>query len=453
MISVVISALVTLVVPKLIGIEEYGYWQLYLFYSSYIGFLHFGWNDGIYLKYGGKEYNDLDKRLFFSQFYMLVSLQLLLMIFIFTLSNIFSTDDNKLFIFRMVALCMVIVNARYMLLYILQATNRIKEYAQITITDRILYCCLIIVFLTLGIREYKLLIIADLIGKFISLTYAMRCCRDIVFRSISNLCFNFKEALDNINVGIKLMFANIASMLIIGVIRFSIERFWSISVFGKVSLTLSISNFLLTFINAIGLVMFPVLRRTDTKRLSSVYVSMRDSLMVIVMGALIFYYPAKVVLSAWLPNYADSLTYMAILFPICVYEGKMALLVNTYLKTLRKERLMLNINLISLSLSVVLSFISAAIFNNLNFTVLSIVIVLVFRCVLGEVFVSKIIKISVSKDILLELIMTGVFIISGWYINSWLTTFIYATAYIVYLIIKRKEIFSTIRNIKAVTGV
>ena len=118
MISVVISALVTLVVPKLIGIEEYGYWQLYLFYSSYIGFLHFGWNDGIYLKYGGKEYNDLDKRLFFSQFYMLVSLQLLLMIFIFTLSNIFSTtDDNKLFIFRMVALCMVIVNARYMLLY------------------------------------------------------------------------------------------------------------------------------------------------------------------------------------------------------------------------------------------------------------------------------------------------------------------------------------------------
>ncbi len=263
------------------------------------------------------------------------------MISIFTLSVIFSTDGNKLFIFIMVALCMVIVNTRYMLLYILQATNRIKEYAQITITDRLLYCGLIIGFLILGIREYKLLIIADLIGKAISLIYAMWCCRDIVFSSISNLCFNFKEALDNINVGIKLMFANIASKLIIGVIRFSIERFWSISVFGKVSLTLSISNFLLTFINAIGLVMFPVLRRTDTKRLSSVYVSMRDSLMVIVMGALIFYYPAKVVLSAWLPNYADSLTYMAILFPICVYEGKMALLVNTCSQNIAKERLML----------------------------------------------------------------------------------------------------------------
>ena len=29
---------------------------------------------------------------------------------------------------------------------------------------------------------------------------------------------------------------------------------------------------------------------------------------------------------------------MALLFPMGVYEGKMALLINTYLKTLRKEK-------------------------------------------------------------------------------------------------------------------
>lgn len=64
-IAIAISTLVTLVVPKLIGVEEYGYWQLYLFYSSYIGFLQFGWNDGIYLRYGGFEYNKLDKKTLF----------------------------------------------------------------------------------------------------------------------------------------------------------------------------------------------------------------------------------------------------------------------------------------------------------------------------------------------------------------------------------------------------
>ena len=53
LLSLVISTLVVLIIPKLIGVEEYGYWQLYIFYTSYIGFLHFGWNDGIYLRYGG----------------------------------------------------------------------------------------------------------------------------------------------------------------------------------------------------------------------------------------------------------------------------------------------------------------------------------------------------------------------------------------------------------------
>ena len=61
LISLIISTLVVLVIPRIIGVEDYGFWQLYLFYSSYIGFLHFGWNDGIYLRYGGEEYDDLDK--------------------------------------------------------------------------------------------------------------------------------------------------------------------------------------------------------------------------------------------------------------------------------------------------------------------------------------------------------------------------------------------------------
>ena len=69
-VSLIASALVILIIPKLIGVEEYGYWQLYLFYSSYVGFLHFGWNDGIYLRFGGEDYNNLDKNLFNNKKYL-----------------------------------------------------------------------------------------------------------------------------------------------------------------------------------------------------------------------------------------------------------------------------------------------------------------------------------------------------------------------------------------------
>lgn len=265
LVSLIVSTLVILIVPKLIGVEEYGYWQLYLFYSSYVGFMHFGWNDGIYLRYGGEKYKEIDKGLFFSQFCMLVVLQLTISGLLLVSSTFIGFDINKTFVIEMVSICLVIVNIRLMLLYILQATNRIKEYSQITMMDRILYCTLIIVFLIFGVRQYKLLIVADLIGKLLSLLYAMYCCRDIVFRKLSLFQFSFQETKLNINVGMKLMFSNIASMLIIGVVRFGIERTWTVSTFGVVSLTLSISNLMMLFINAVGIIMFPILRRTNEK--------------------------------------------------------------------------------------------------------------------------------------------------------------------------------------------
>lgn len=61
--SFLISAAVSFLVPKNLNIEAYGYLQLYIFYTGYIGFLHFGWADGLYLRYGGKYYEDLDKHI------------------------------------------------------------------------------------------------------------------------------------------------------------------------------------------------------------------------------------------------------------------------------------------------------------------------------------------------------------------------------------------------------
>jgi hypothetical protein len=85
----------------------------------------------------------------------------------------------------------------------------------------------------------------------------------------------------------------------------------------------------------------------------------------------------------------------------------------------------------------------------LDLAVASIVFLLALRSILGEIFLSKILKISIYKDIILEIIMTLVFILTGWFINSWLTFLLYLLAYIIYLIIKRKEINSTMKNIKS----
>lgn len=69
--SLVLSVLLIVLIPRSIGVNEYGYYQLFLFYASYIGFLHLGHINGIYLKYGGISYNNINKSLFSSQFWIL----------------------------------------------------------------------------------------------------------------------------------------------------------------------------------------------------------------------------------------------------------------------------------------------------------------------------------------------------------------------------------------------
>jgi hypothetical protein len=123
---------------------------------------------------------------------------------------------------------------------------------------------------------------------------------------------------------------------------------------------------MMIFINAVGIIIFPILRRTDQERLANIYSTMRDFLMVILLGFLIIYYPLKTVMSAWLPQYAESLLYMSLVFPMFIYEGKMALLINTYLKTLRREKVMLKINLVSMTLSVFMTYITTQVSNKVS---------------------------------------------------------------------------------------
>ncbi|MBG9544828.1 flippase [Cytobacillus firmus] len=450
LVALAVSVLVVLIVPKLVGVDQYGYWQLYLFYTAYVGFMHFGWNDGIYLRYGGKEYKSLDKSLFFSQFYMLVIMQLIISVSLILVAMAVTSDENRIFIIQMTALCLLLVNVRQMPLSILQGTNRLKEYAMVLMIGKILYLSVLTLFLLLGARDFKLLILADIFGRFISLVSAIFYCRDIIFFKVSTFYFSFKEAVKNINVGIKLLIANISSLLIIGVVRLSIERTWGVSVFGKVSLVLSIANLLMIFINALGLVLFPILKRTDEKNLSNIYITFRDILMLLLLGVLIIFYPLKVALMAWLPEYNDSLIYMALLFPLFLYEGKMALLINTYLKALRKEKWLLNINLITLLFSVIITFVNSLVIKNLDLAVISILILLAFRCIIGELFLSKNLGLKINKDILLELTMTFIFVLVSWFINSWFSMLIYTFAYIIYVIIKRKDISLVINNLRLI---
>lgn len=448
--EMIVSVVVTLLVPKFLGneIEQYGYFQVYLFYVAYVGFFHFGWCDGILLREGGKRYEELNKELCASQFYLIIILEIILAL-IASLVAVCLFGDEYRFVYTMVALNAIIYTPRRLLQYYLQSTSKIKEYAQITEVGRGIYGAILLIIIVAKIRNYKLIVFADLVGKTCALFFSIYICRDIVFSKVVPISEGLKEAYDNISVGIKLMFANIASMLITGIVRWGIQIKWDITTYGKISFSLSISNFLLSFISAIAVVLYPTLKRVNDRRLSEYYGIIRSILMVFLFTCLLLYYPFQVLLSYWLPQYEQSIKYMAMLFPVCVYATKMALLVQTYMNVFRLEKLVMTINCAGVGIAAITTYISVFLLHDLSLAMASIVFNQMFRCVLAEYILSKYMKISLIKDIVLETVLVILFIVFHWYIGGTTGLIAYCVAYLIYLFINRFSIKNAFVLIKS----
>ncbi|WP_215827526.1 hypothetical protein [Pelorhabdus rhamnosifermentans] len=440
MISILFSVLMILVVPKVVGVEGYGFWQLYVFYAALGSWFQLGWVDGVYLRYAGISYNDINRNKMATQFWLLWLFEFFVASFIFCAVGLLWEETDKVYIVGAAFLSNIILTPRSLVLYVLQITNRIKEYAVNTILEKVLFLIFLVAAYSLSKFEFRYIIISDLLAKVLTLMYLMFLCKDLVFTKLESLNSGIKEAYNNIGVGIKLMFANMASILILAIIRWGISQRWDVATFGKVSLTLSISNFLMVFINAVSVVLFPILKRTNETKLPEIYTTLRNCLSVALLGLLSVYYPLKTVLSIWLPKYADSLVYMAVLFPICLFESKVSLLINTYLKSLRQERILLRINSMAVVVSLLFTFVTIYWLHDLNLAVMSIVVVFAFRCVMAEYFLGILLNLDLQQDILLELAMVVGFIGFSWFIDSWWSVVLYLAMYVVYLWIKRDNL-------------
>lgn len=447
-VSLGVSVLMVMFVPKLLPVEDYGKWQLFLFYFSYLGFLHFGWEDGIYLRYAGKSFDELSPRVFSGQFLGIIILQLVLSGLAFLLSQFFIADPIKQTVFVCAVSLAVFVNFNTGCNFIMQITNRIKDYARIVLSEQIILLLLVFSFLLLGFNQFYYMYMAKLCSVAIVSVLCFYLCRSLWTTRIGSIHDICHEAGLNLEVGIKLMFANIASMLIIGIVRYGISIGWDVSTFGKVSLTLGVSNFLMVFINSVSVVFFPILKRMDKQRLPEMYMQIRTILACVLFFMLIFYYPIKEILSWWLPKYADSLIYMSVLFPVCLFESKVSLLINTYLKSLRKEALMLKINLISVGVAAIVTFLTIEVLHNLNTAVFSIVFLYAFRCEMAEHYMEHILQLKLKKAILAELFMAAIFIATSVLLNNWLCTIIYAVAYLGYMIANKNKVVAVKRMMR-----
>lgn len=446
--ATLISAAATFLLPRTLGVADYGYLQLYFFYSTYVGVLHLGWADGLLLRSGGMLYEQLDRGIFSGQLRLYTLLQLILAPLAAFVALTFVHSPEKRFVFACLGAATVLANLRFFVQFILQATSRMREYAALTLLEKGAYFALMTALLLTGERRFQPFIFANMTGLALSVLYGLYCCRDIVLTRPSPLPPVLAEIRQNLSMGSRLLLANVASHLIIGIVRQCIEAKWSVEHFGRVSLSLSLSNMLVTLVNAVAIVLFPMLRRMKQEQLAPAYRTLRTALMLPLFCALLFYHPGRAILAAWLPQYADSLRYLILLLPVCIFECRMTLLIDTYLRALYMEKKLLVVNLATVLLSLTLSLTTVFAAGSMHLAVALIPLLLAFRCIFAEIILMRKLNVNASADIIAELALTAVFTASHLLLPGFSGTLPYAAALAVYLLWKRRDAAALLKFVK-----
>jgi Membrane protein involved in the export of O-antigen and teichoic acid len=438
--STMLSILISLILPRMLGIKAFAYWQLFIFYGSYVGFFHFGLSDGLYLRYGGTNIEDMDKPLIGSQFRLMVIWQTAISIVALLIIPFFIGDSERLFVWALTALYLVVANATWCMGYIFQAANEIKIYSTGTIIFKALFIVTLVVFVLMKQYDFHLYVVLYVGAQAVAMVYSIIRGWSFITVKWTPIRFTLRETFSNMRIGINLTFSNIASSLILGFGRGFVDSHWDIGVFGVFSLAISLVNFILQFITQVSMVMFPALRQVSGKKRNEIYKMLRDSIGIILCGVLIFYVPMRLFLTWWLPNYAESLRYLSIILPICVFDGKMQMLYSTYMKVLRKERSLLYINLFSCLLSLGLCILLTLIYDNVIMAVIAMIMAIAARSIISSIYLSQVMGIDSESNLVFEVVLTALFIFVNFKFSPWVAFAAYAAAFVMVFIIKRNQL-------------
>lgn len=444
LLSMAVSVIISLIVPKLLGIDAFSYWQLFIFYTLYGGFLHLGLTDGVYLRIGGQKYENLNYDSLGSQYKYSICIQLAICLLVCLLFCPKMSPDRS-FVLIASSVCVIISNVFSFWSFLLQSVGLVKHYSISTILERGIFILFLILFFIINSRSYRLLIVFFIISRLFSLSYGSVKCKELILSTWLPFKLVKEEYFTNVIVGLSLTVSNIASMTILGIGRFFIDAKMGIIAFGKVSFAILMVNFFIVFLTQISIVLFPALKRLNEKEISFYYAKL-NSIFTILSPSVLFLYPfIFVLITYWLPQYRESLVYFIILFPLVCYEGKMQMLNNTFLKVLREERRLLMFNISASIMSTLLCAFSVFLINNIKLAVMSMMVSIALRSLISELYLQRRCSVDGLKDTIIFNLLVVVFVISNLMWDAIIGFIIYTTFFILVYLYDRNQYNSLLK--------
>lgn len=417
-ISFISSIMMAVVVPKALGVVDYAYWQLFTLYVGYVGLLLFGIHDGIFLRLGGVRVGQIDWPRIKMQFKLIAGFQAIALLGAGVVIATTGGTTARTAVLLLVIANGLIVNPASFLFYVLRAANLPNVYSLASMLSGGVWAVLLVGLTVARPEGFLLYALGYLFAQTLSTVYCFLHFRKVFKCKSGSLRTALLDCRVDCFAGLKVTIAYYAGTLVVGSCRMLVDYKWGIEAFGLFSFSVSLVNFLLTFMAQVSMVIFPIIRRMGQQSQGRAYLLMRGSLVSLLPLAYVLYFPACALLGWWLPQYADSLRYLAIMLPVCFFDCKMQLLVNTYLKSMRKENALLWINVTSLAGAMALMSFVAIATSSITATAVSMVIAIAARSIFAEAYLGRFMDVGSPTVIVSEVALAVLFVIFAYVLSS-----------------------------------
>lgn len=306
-INLIINLLSGFILPKELSVETYAAIKTFQLYASYTGVLHFGFVDGIYLKYGGRNLSDIGTPIIERNLSTMRIFQLCVAI-VGVIAGLVSHN----YILAIFGLYIMPTNILSFFQYLYQAVGEFDSYSRILNGTNILKFAinLFLIFIINTDLAYLYIlvffIVELIIWIVIEIMFVKRAqCKFTVFS------FSFADLWDNIKNGIALTVGNLSSIFLTGMDRWFIKILLDTMAFAQYSFAVSMENLLSVAITPITVTLYNYFcNESDENKIRRV----RNSVQVFAAFLITSAFPAKFILETYLQKYIDSVNVMFLLF-------------------------------------------------------------------------------------------------------------------------------------------
>jgi len=304
--NLLLRLLLNFMMPKYMHVDVYADYKFYQLLVGYIGMLHFGYVDGVYIKFGGKNIKGISEEEIGRSLTSLLVMEVIVTGIVVIIGII--THQPTVLI---AATAIIPTEIMWLFQYIYQATGEFKKYGSITSLNIVLLFTFISFlmlcgsqnsYLYMGAYSLVMLIIATLLQLKSGIRFKKKWFN---YKSIIDTCIN------NIKIGVFVMIGNFASQLLTSMDRWFIKLLMTPADFAQYSFAASLEAFLSVAISPFSVTLYNFFCRYPSKEEVKKIEEQIYVFAVMIIGCA---FPAKWILEHFIPKYLSASDVMFYLF-------------------------------------------------------------------------------------------------------------------------------------------